>query len=517
MSTDSSNEYANYSVFAKRCVVFSVMLVTIIEVLDMTIVTVSLPAMMGALNANTDQITWVITSYVVAAGICMPLTGFLVKQIGTKKLLLINIVGFLIASALCGMASSLMLMVMFRVLQGVFGASLVPLSQYILSATYSKQEIGKAMAIWGMGIMTAPVLGPTLGGYITEYLNWRWIFYANVPFCLLAAITVQQVVRETATTKITIDWLGMLLMAVGIGSLQLFLDRGNPEGWFQSNTIVLLAAVSCCSLTLFIYRGLRLQHTNIINLYLFANRNFALATVILASFCGIFLSGIMLQPMLIESLLHYPSDLTGLVVAPRGLSSAIGMMLTANLMKRFDNRHIAASGVMLTAIGSWLMTKYNLDISMRFLIVPAIIQGFGMGLFFVPLSTISLLTLPKESAAEASGLYSFGRSIGISIGLSLLTTILTHMTTTNWYQLSEHINPFNMNLQQRGFDGSAQASQQLAGELYRQAAMIAYNDLFMVVFAALLLLIPMIYLMQPVDSYQPEQSLQTDPGIDSSE
>ena len=276
--------------FERNFITITVMIVAIIEILDMTIVNVALPAMMGDLGANADQITWILTSYIVSSAIVMPLTGFFVTYFGRKKLLLTSITGFLLFSMLCGLSTSLTEIILFRIGQGMFGALLVPLSQYILNDAYPKKDRGKAMAIWGIGLMVAPILGPTVGGYITDAMSWRWIFYINVPVCIGAFFLATRFIKETVSEKKYIDWVGLLLLALGIGALQIFLDRGNTDNWFHSNSILILCFVWVCSFIIFIVRGIN-KPDNIINLKLFKSRNFTI-TVIMLSVSGIAIFGI---------------------------------------------------------------------------------------------------------------------------------------------------------------------------------------------------------------------------------
>ncbi|OGT31950.1 MAG: hypothetical protein A3E87_00125 [Gammaproteobacteria bacterium RIFCSPHIGHO2_12_FULL_35_23] len=479
-----------------------VMLVTIIEILDMTIVNVALPTMMGELGANTDQITWVLTSYIVSSAIVMPLTGMLVNLLGRRKLLIFAISGFLIASVMCGFSSSLTEIVLFRTLQGTFGAVLVPLSQYILRDTYSQKDQGKAMAIWGMGVMVAPVLGPTLGGYITEVLNWRWVFYINVPVCLIALLLTFESITETLPKKPKIDLIGLFLMATGIGCLQVFLDRGNSSGWFSSDFIQAICIAAIVLLSTFIVRGI-LKKDNIINLRLFSNRNFCLSTFMFTFFSIGIIGAISIQPLMLEHLMGYTAENAGLVMAPRGIAAAVSMMITAILSKRVDQRWLLLSGIIIADFGTYLMSETNLQASFSVMAWQGAIQGFGMGLFFVPISVLALSTLPQKDYAEASGLFSFGRNLGCSIGISILSTILTFETQINWNILGGYIQVTAYNLQRwlqlvHLAVNQPQAVQRLAQELSSQATMIAFVDAYWVITITFIILIPLIFMLEKV-------------------
>jgi len=491
----------NISAFNKTFITITVMLATIIEILDMTIVNVALPPMMGELGANSDQITWVLTSYIVSSAIVIPLTGFLVTRFGRKKLLLTNIIGFLIASMLCGLSTTLAQIVFFRTCQGVFGAALVPLSQYILSDIFEKKDQGKAMAIWGIGIMVAPVLGPTLGGYITEAMNWRWVFYINLPVCLLTFFLALQFIKETPTKPQKIDWTGLALMAIGIGCLQIFLDRGNTNDWFNSKLIIILCVIWIFALTIFVIRGLTYKD-NIINLRLFKNRNFMAATVMLTIF-GIAMFGIIsVVPIMLEHLMGYTAELAGLFMAPRAVAAAIGMLVTSKLMKHYDHRLIILLGIVLTAYGTYGMCYYNLYSSFSSMLLPTIIQGFGSGLFFVPLSTAALSTLSPKDAAEGAGLFNFGRSLGGSIGISLISTLITRESQINWNRLTSYIHAASYRFEHwknaihHVITTSPFVIQQAVTEVEKQSMMIAFVDAYWIVALGLIIMLPLILVMK---------------------
>jgi len=486
--------------FTKWFITITVMSVAVIEVLDMTIVNVALPNMMGALGANSDQITWILTSYIVSSAICMPLTGFLVTRFGRRRLLLINIVGFLLTSVLSGMSVNLMQIVIFRTLQGIFGATLVPISQYVLRDTFSKEEQGIAMAIWGVGIMAGPILGPTLGGYITEAFNWRWIFYINVPVCFAAFFMTLKFIEETPRKKQFVDWFGLGLLTFGIGTLQILLDRGNQENWFHSNTIIILSLISLYCLSYFVIRGIQYPK-NIVNLTLFKDINFTTATIMLTFFCTTMFGFLALIPIMLENIMHYPVSTAGLVMAPRGIMCAVSMALSARLMNKFDNRLLILCGLLITAAGSYIMTTFNLKISEAYIVISGCVQGFGIGLFFVPISTIALSTLPADKTAEGSGLFSFGRSLGSSIGISLFSTILSRATQINWLRLGGHLTPSNPALKQWLFEhhltlANPLTPKILSSTLSQQSTMVAFIDCYWLGTLLILSMIPLLFIMK---------------------
>lgn len=477
----------------KWLIIITIMLVAILEVLDSTIVNVALPAMMPALGANQEEITWVLTSYVVASAVMLPLTGFLSNRIGVKNLLLIDITGFMISSFLCGFSDSLTMMVIFRLFQGAFGAALIPLSQSILRQSFPIEEQGKAMAIWGMGIMVAPVFGPTLGGYITEYSSWRWVFYINTPFCLLGALLTIMVVPKSKAIYQKIDWFGILLMFAGIGALQIMLDQGNNKDWFSSNIIITLAAVSIVGICWFILRSA--FHKNpVINLVIFKDRNFTISTIMLAVFAGALFGLVTLEPIMLETLLGYDTVTAGLTMMPLGLFSAFGMLLASQLMSRVNIKILLTFALIFCLSGSYYLSTLTLQTMQENILIGNAITGFGMGLFMVPLSTYSLITIQEKYITEAAGLFSYGRMLGTSIGISLLSTLVTRVTQINWHELGLHISNLNSNLRLwlQHAHMKLQDPQTLAilsKEVYKQANMLAFLDAFLVIAISFIVLI----------------------------
>jgi len=478
----------------------AVMLSTVMVILDMTIVNVALPHMMGSLGATADQITWVLTGYIVMEAIVIPLSGFLATWLGRRRLMLISIAGFVVTSALCGQADSLAEIVAFRLLQGGFGAAVIPLSQSIMVDSFPGEERGKAMALWGVGIMLGPILGPTLGGYITQHLDWRWVFYINVPVGVVNLLLISRLVRPEATRTVSFDWIGALLLAAGIGSLQTLLDRGNQENWLHSSLIVTLAGVSVLGLTAFVLRSWS-RSDSVLQLHLLKDRNLALASLMMAVF-GMGLFGtIALQPLMLERLFDYPAQTTGLVMAPRGLSSALGMFLVSRLINRLGAPRLVLAGLVLAASGTWLMTRYNLELSIGWFVWPGVLQGLGMGMIFVPLSTLVYETLPPSATDQGSALFNLARTIGSSMGISIAATVFTRMTQVNWNRLGGDINAYNPALQQwlaaRHLGLSDPSTPQLlASELGRQASMSGFIDAFWIVTLSFVVLAPLLLLFR---------------------
>ncbi|MCK4608000.1 MAG: DHA2 family efflux MFS transporter permease subunit [Gammaproteobacteria bacterium] len=469
-------------------ITITVSLLAGMELLDSTVVNVSLPNMMGALSANSEQISWVLTSYIVASSIMMPLTGFLVKNIGQKRFMLIIASGFLMASMACGLSTSMSQIVVFRIIQGLCGASFVPISQLILLEIYPFEERAKAMAIWGLGLMVAPTLGPTVGGYITEYINWRWVFYINVPICLMCLSLIYYFIPESVKEVKKIDWSGLILMAIGVGCLQTFLDQGNQKDWFSSGLIIFLAITSAIAITIFIIRGLMVKD-NIVNLRLFKNRNFALGCFMFMLFIAAVLGPIAIMPLMFQYLFNYPTVLNGLIVMPNGVASAVSMALAPLLMRIFGNKPVMIMGIFLGFIGVYLMSQYDLYIDVKAAIMPGIWRGLGMGLFLVPLGVETFATLDRKLTAEASGLYSFCRMLGNALGISILNTILTRETQINWNRLGSKITAFKFS------HLNPEAIHMLGNELHRQASMVAFIDCYWIDAMAFLLLIPLVFIL----------------------
>jgi DHA2 family multidrug resistance protein len=479
-------------------------------ILDMTVVNVALPHMMGALGATPDQITWVLTSYIVAEAIVIPTSGFLAERFGRKRVIFVSVAGFVVASMLCGQAQTLAQMVIFRLLQGAFGASVVPLSQAIMVDTFEARNRGKAMAIWGIGILLGPIMGPTVGGFITDHLGWRWVYYINVPIGLINLAMILVFLKQTPKSRAVADWIGALLLAVGVGSLQMLLDRGNGDGWLQSNFIISLIFVSAFCLIAFAVRSYK-RPDAILRLSLLRDHNLATATFMIMAFGVGMLSTIALQPLFLEHLLGYPASTAGLVMAPRGIAVAMGMVFVATTINRFEPRWLVLIGLTLAAAGTYATTWYNLDVDVFWIIAPGIVQGLGMGMIFVPLSTLAYQTLPQEASDQAAGIFNLARTIGGSIGIAIAATVLTRASYSNWQTLGAGVNPYNPALQSwqdaSGLGPSdPHTLQVLAMELSRQATMIGFIEAFGFVTLSFLLLIPLVLLLKKQQGDGPRRS-----------
>jgi DHA2 family multidrug resistance protein len=482
-------------------ITLAVMSATLIQVLDTTIVNVALPHMAGELGATTDQISWVLTSYLVSSAIVMPLTGYFADTLGRKKFLLISIAGFVTASALCGIAQNLAEIVGFRLLQGVFGAALVPLSQAIMTDAYPLEDRGKAMAIWGLGVMVGPVLGPTLGGWLTDVASWRWTFYINVPVGALSFFLASQYVKSAERRKRRMDWTGLALLGTGVAGLQYTLDRGTTADWFSAMDIRIAALLGVLGFAGFTWHSLSRGPKALFDLRIFQDRNFAMACLVMLSMgLGLF-GGLVLQPILLEGLLQYPIVTTGIVMAPRGVATAIAMVVVGRMVGKVDARLLVGIGMLTSAVGSWAMTHYSLEVTTFWIIWPAFLQGLGLGLIFVPLSTIAYMTLPRARTAEAAGIYSLVRTIGAAAGISIVTTLMTREAQVNWNELGAHITKFNpavidflRPLHLSPTDPRAAAV--LAAQIGQQAQMNAILDVFKVTAWSFVAMLPLVLLLR---------------------
>jgi DHA2 family multidrug resistance protein len=480
--------------------VIAVVLTAVLEVLDITIVNVAIPHMLGAFGATSDQITWVLTSYLVSAAVVMPLTGYLSTWLGRRRLLLIAICSFVLSSALCGMAWNLESMVVFRLAQGICGAPLVPLSQAILLDVFPREKHGQALAIFGLGIMVAPVFGPVLGGYLTETYSWRMVFYINVPLGLIALLMSIGYLPQRAIKDIKTDWVGLGLLIVAVGALQFILDQGQMRDWFNSRLIVTFTVVTVFATAAFFLRGWN-KPDNIIDLTLLKDRNFVAGTLAITAY-GISLFGWMaLMPLFSQRLLGYPPAMAGTLFIPRAVVSAITLAITGSILIRmFDARYLVAAGLVLTAVGCILMSHYSLYTDYWGIATPGIWSGIGTGLFFVPLTAVAFASIRKAQYDEASGVYALMRGIGGSAGIAVVSWLFVRQTQIHWSELTAHINPYNPALlpylAQHGLNPySPQAAPLVTYEIARQAQMLAFNDLFWFIGIVTLCIIPLIFLM----------------------
>ena len=420
----------------------ALMAATVLQVLDITITNVALPHMAGSLGATLDNISWGLTSYLIGASIMMPLTGYFTERIGRRRFLLGSVAGFVVASGLCGISTSLPEIVLLRFVQGLFGASIVPLSQAVMAQTYPLEERGRAMAIWGMGVMVAPILGPTLGGWLTEAFSWRWTFYINLPVGIASLLLSARYIPDTERRSRTMDWVGFGALAVSLTALQLLLDRGEQLDWFDSAFIRDCAIVSGGAFVFFLWRVFTQTTHPVLRLQVLRDRNLAVACTLMAV-VGMGMYGAqLLLPEFFESLLDFPAFDAGLWMAPRGVAMFFSMMLVGRLSNRVPPRSMIGSGILLAVAGSYLATRLNAEVTGFWFMLPLMLQGAGMGLIFVPLSTLAFSTIQHEYTAEAAGIYSLIRSVGSAIGISIVSTYLAHSTQSQWELMRGAVTPY---------------------------------------------------------------------------
>jgi MFS transporter, DHA2 family, multidrug resistance protein len=453
-------------------ITLTVMVASILQALDNTIANVALPRMQGSLSATQDQMTWVLTSYIVAAAIMTPLTGWLADRFGRKPLFLASIIGFTCASALCGMAQSLDQIVLFRVLQGVCGAALIPMSQAVLFDAYPPAQHGRAMAIWGVGVVLGPMLGPMLGGWLTDDYSWRWVFYINVPFGILAVLGVMAYFPDTTHARKSFDFFGFALLSIAVGTLQLLLDRGPLKDWFNAGEIKLEAAIAALAFYLFVAHTLTAKQP-FIRLALYKDRNF-----------------------LTGNILIYSVFQAGLTMVPRGAGTLIAMLLVGRMVGRIDVRLIIGVGLVLTAFSLWQMTHLSMQFDMAAIVWPGAIQGLGIGIVYVPMAALTFATLGPALRNEGTALFNLIRNVGSSIGISTVQGLLVRNTQVVHSSLAQHITPLTLAHHSPGVYAGSQAVAALNRSVTAQASMIAYLDDFQLMLILTLLALPLLLLVR---------------------
>jgi len=491
-------------------VAIAVMAGTFMEVLDTTIVNVSLPHVAGTLSASNEEATWVLTSYLVANAVILPMTGWLANFFGRKRLLMASVIGFTASSFLCGLAPSLSFLIFFRVVQGLTGGGLQPLSQAILLESVPPRKRGMAMAFWALGIVVAPMLGPVIGGWLTDNASWRWVFYVNVPIGLFAITMTEMFIFDPPYIKRRaggVDLWGMGFLVVGIGSLQIMLDKGQQEDWFSSRLIVTLAVLAVAGIAAMIVRELTTEHP-IVDLRVFANRTWATGTFLITVLGFVLFGSTVLLPLVMQTLLGYSAFQAGVTNLPRGLASFLLMPFVGFLLTRIEPRKILAAGLVLVSTSLFLVSRLSLDAGPHDFLLPLLIQGAAMGMIFIPLTTVTNDPIPKEQMGNATSLFNLMRNIGGSVGIAIVTTILARHTQMHSAFLGAHVDPYDPATAQRlqaarsaiaatGADAWTARSAALAaawGEVQRQAAFLSYRDAFLFLsafFLSMLLLVPL--------------------------
>ncbi|HEV2324600.1 MAG TPA: DHA2 family efflux MFS transporter permease subunit [Terracidiphilus sp.] len=492
----------------------SVMLATFMEVLDTSVATVSLPHIAGSLSATTDESTWVLTSYLISNAIILPSSGWLSNVLGRKRYQLISVTLFTLASMWCGAASSLVMLIAARVLQGAAGGGLQPVSQAVLLESFPVNKRGQAMAVYGMGIIVAPLIGPLLGGWITDNYTWRWIFYINVPVGILALMMIQTFVEDppyiSRPKDLTVDYIGLGFMALAFTTLQVVLDKGQESDWLSAVWVRCFLAISAASLLIFIIRELRTR-SPIVNLRIFSDRNLATGTFLIGLLGVIIYGTTAILPLFLQELIGYTAYDSGFAVAPRGIGAILSMLIAARLIGRVDERLLMAIGIVIRAASLFMLGNLNLSMSMGSVVWPNIVNGFANGFLFVPLTTMTMKTLPNELMGAGTGLYNLVRNLGASVGISMVTTFLIRGEQKHQNYLVAHLNgsdpAYRSTLDQiTGYlalhNGPADARQQALGFLYQtvhqQATLASYIDDFRLLGFLSLFCLPFLFFFRNV-------------------
>jgi len=482
----------------RTLITVSVMLASVMSALDTTIANVALPRIQGSVSATQDQMAWVLTSYIVAAAIMTPLSGWLAGQIGRKKVFLYSVAGFTVASMLCGAAQSLPQIVLARLIQGLCGAALIPLSQAVLLDINPPARHARAMAVWVMGATLGPIIGPALGGWLTENYNWRWVFYINVPVGILAFLGILSFLAEAPTTKSRFDFFGFAALSVAIAALQVMLDRGQLQDWFSSPEIWIEAIVAAVAFYWFVIHMLTTTEQRFVSPSLFKDRNFLTGNVFIFLVGAVLYATLALLPPLLQDLLNYPVVTTGLVTAPRGAGTLAAMFIVGRLMGKVDIRLIIAAGFAMAAGSSWQMSGFDVQMDSSMVVWSGVLQGLGTGFVYVPLAAAAFATLTPALRNEGTAIFSLTRNLGSSIGISVVNTLLTRNTQIMHATLGEHVSRYSPVLRAQMLDGSPSlhAMAGLNATVTEQAAMIAYNNDFRLMMILSMAAIPLVLLLR---------------------
>jgi len=498
-------------------IALTVTLATFMEVLDTSVANVSLPHIAGSLSASTDESTWVLTSYLVSNAIVLPMSGWFSSLIGRKRFYMSCVALFTISSCLCGLAPNLPLLIFFRVLQGAGGGGLQPSEQAILADTFPPKQRGMAFAVYGMAVVLAPAIGPTLGGWITDNFTWRWIFFINIPVGILSLLLTNRLISDPPYMKrqvgkvFRVDYIGLGLLALGLGTLQVVLDKGERDDWFGSHFILTMTILCISSLIAVVVW--EWKHKNpIIDLHLFKDRSFAIGTSLMFMVGFALMSSTVLIPLFLQTMMGYTAQEAGLALMPGGIAIILVMPLVGMLLGKYDARRLLLFGFTMLSIALFYMTRFNLFIDFRHAAGARVIQALGLAFLFVPINTAAYAFLPKEKNNQASGLINLARNVGGSVGISVVTTMLDRRTQFHLANLSNHVNPGNPKFQAmlnnathmllaRGasaYEASRQAYGLVSGMVAQQATMLAYIDDFWLVGVAVVAMIPFIFLMKKV-------------------
>ena len=494
-----SSDTATSTVPHARLITILLMMSTIMQTLDNTIANVALPRIQGALSATQEQMSWVLTSYIVAAAVAIPVTGWLSGRIGRRKVLLGSIFGFTIASILCGLAQSLPQIVAFRLLQGVTGASLVPVAQATLLTITPIEKRARAMSIWVMGVTIGPIIGPALGAWLTDQFSWRWVFYVNVPIGVACFLGLSTYMPESVTKRSAFDFFGFATLSVAILALQLVLDRGQLKDWFNSTEICVEVVCAAVAAYLFAVHSATAREP-FIDLHMFKDRNFLIGNFFIL-IIGVLLFGpLALLPSLLQDLLNYPVLTAGMLTASRGLGTLISALVVKRMMEYLDGRAVVGIGFSATGFALLAMSSFSLEIHQSMVFWTGLVQGFGLGLSFVPLVSISYSTLPTRYLNEATSFFSLMRNLGSSVGIAILQVLFIRNTQVMHARLSEHVTPFAAQLHPMPNLDSTAGLVAMNGRVTEQATMMAYNNVFKLMFILSIVCVPLVLLFRKVRS-----------------
>ena len=493
-------------------VAIAVMFATFMEVLDTTVVNVSLPHIAGSLSASVDEAAWALTSYLVANAVVLPMTGWLAGFFGRKRTLMAAVMGFTAASFMCGLAPNLSTLIFFRIIQGATGGALQPLSQAVMLEAFPPRDRGKAMAFWGLGIVVAPMLGPVIGGWLTDNYSWRWVFYINLPVGLASVFMTKWFIFDPPYLRRSdrgIDYWGIGMLALGVGALQVVLDKGQEDDWFASHFIVILAAIAAVALTWFLVHELRTR-APVVQLRVFKDRTYAAGVFLMTILGFVLYASLLLVPIFLQTLLGYPALAAGIAMAPRGLGSFLMMPLVGTVLSRFDPRKVLAVGIVGASWTLYALSRLNLQAGYWDIFWPQFIQGVALAMIFVPLTTATMDPIPKESMGNATSMFNLMRNLGGSFGIAAGTTYLYRRQQVHTHELIRHVNPYNPMAQQmaRGaanamvahgmdpVDATHGSYIAIWGMIQRQAYMGAFVDTFLIFSLVFLLVLPLLLVMK---------------------
>lgn len=506
----------------KWLISLTVMLPTLVEIIDTSVVNVSLNNIRGSLSAGVDESTWIITSYLVANAVIIPMTGWLSRMFGRKQYLVFSVAMFTLSSFMCGISWSLASLIFFRILQGTAGGALQPISQAILLETFPAAQRGMAMAVFGIGIMFGPIIGPLMGGWITDQWSWHWIFFVNVPIGIISVIMITAFIQNPPymeKSRMKVDYWGLVFLVAGIGCLQLVLDKGQREDWFSSQFIIWFSVISVSGICLFIVNEIFAENP-IVDLSIFRSRTYSSANIIMFSAFFNLFSTLVLLPIYVQSLMGYTALLAGLVLGPGGFSTMVTMPIAGKLVQKVNEKLVLAAGILICAYSVFLMSKFNLNADFFTIAWPRFVLGIGMGLIFIPVNTLAMSEMAKEKIGNATAAFNLVRNLGGSVGVAFVTTMLERRSQEHQFRLIEHLSPADTRLQLYLHDYSsavtgpgipAQDMKSGLGAIYKQllneASMLAFNDTFHLLFVFMCIVLFLVFLMRRAKPAAPPAQL----------